>query len=373
MKELIQQGIDGGVFESTMLANGRLSQWNSRIVLVDKPGSKPGDEPRLAFDYSRLKEQAPASCMERAPKVHDYLGNPLHRCLFKADLKHVYFKVELHPDDRHIFAFTVPGFGQLQPTRMPQGSGSASFTMTELMNIAFGQIPPPDAERSLLTLSDPPPLAFYLDDIFGGYPNFEAQYAFLRDHFLPRIAWARLRLSFSKLSLFQESIVALGIEHYTLGRLKIREERVGKIMNWPTPKDTTEVRRFLGALGIVKRWVKNFAELARPLQRLTGNVEFEWSRCAQLSFDLLKIKGASQSLLHGIDWDRELHMYTDASKFGAGCVVTQFQTAAEADTLVEVPILHDAFTFSKPERNYGTYKRELCAIIRFCQKYSYML
>ena len=167
-----------------MLANKRLSRWNSCIDLTDRPESKPGDEPRLAFHYSRLREQAPASFMEKAFKVHDYLENPLHRCLFKADAKHAYFTVELHPDDGHILAFTVPGYGQLQPTRMPQGSGSVSFEMIELVNIAFGQIPSSNAERNLFALSDPPP-AFYLDDIFGGYPNFGAQYAFLRDNFLP--------------------------------------------------------------------------------------------------------------------------------------------------------------------------------------------
>lgn len=37
--------------------------------------------------------------------------------------------------DRYVFAFTISGLGQLQPTRMPQGSRTAGFTMMELMNI----------------------------------------------------------------------------------------------------------------------------------------------------------------------------------------------------------------------------------------------
>lgn len=85
--------------------------------------------------------------MELASKVHDYLADPRHLTFCQFDIKDGYFCVVLHPEDRHYFAFTIPGIGQLQPTRMPQGSRSASFTMSELMNIAMGPIPKPKAVK----------------------------------------------------------------------------------------------------------------------------------------------------------------------------------------------------------------------------------
>ncbi len=52
-----------------------------------------------------------------------------------------------------------------------------------------------------------------MDNFFGGFRTFEELYDFLRYHFLPRVEWARLRLSFKKLQLFQDKIKALGVEN----------------------------------------------------------------------------------------------------------------------------------------------------------------
>lgn len=71
--------------------------------------------------------------------------------------------------------------------------------------------------------------------------------------------------------------------------------------------------------------------------------------------------------MHGWDFLYAIRLYSDASLFGAGCLITQVQNAAE------VPILFDSFTFSKPQRNYSLYKRELLAIVEFCRKYDYMM
>lgn len=112
MRKLVQDGLLGGVYELTEPANGRLLQWNARAVMVDKSENpKPSDEPRMTFDYSRVCEDLPGTHVELSSKVYDHLSNPRHGCLFKADLKHAYLTVPLHPDDRHYFAFTISGIG----------------------------------------------------------------------------------------------------------------------------------------------------------------------------------------------------------------------------------------------------------------------
>jgi RNase H-like domain found in reverse transcriptase len=344
---------------------------------VDNP--KPTDEPRLTVNFRNVKEDLPGIHLQSMSKVHDHLSDPRHFCFMQADLKHAYYSVSLDPACRHYFTFYVSGLGQLQPTRMPQGSVSAAFTLTELTTILLGAIPPPQPEPSLLhglpdgDPSDPVPCVFYQDDIFGGHSSFEAQFEFLRDQLLPRIAWGELRISFKKLRLFQDTIQALGIRHTIGGRLNIVDTRIAKIIRWPTPKNVSGIRGFLGATSICRRWVKNFSELARPITSLTSKWTWRWSDCEQLSFELLRTKCATVLAMHGIDWSITVHFFTDASKFYAGLIIVQYQVITPSGKPVAVPILFDSFPFTMAERKYPTYKRELCSLVRFASKYDYFL
>lgn len=200
-------------------------------VLVPKlDNAKPSDKPRLTWNYSYVRETMPGTYLELIPRAHDYLSDLRHQCYFIADLKHRYYAIELEPESRQVFAFYMNGFGQLQPTRMPQGSRSAGHTMSKLMNIALGPIPEPQAEPSLLEWIDErgildipvkpdvqlplPPMAFYQDDLFGGAELFDEMLKFLKDHLFPRLEWAKLRLSFKKLKLFVADITVLGTRHH---------------------------------------------------------------------------------------------------------------------------------------------------------------
>ena len=83
-----------------------------------------------------MQEDLPGVDMELSARVHDSLSDLRHGNLFSADLKHAYSSISLHPDNRHIFAFTIQGLGQLQPTRMPQGAKLARFNINELVHPA---------------------------------------------------------------------------------------------------------------------------------------------------------------------------------------------------------------------------------------------
>jgi hypothetical protein len=136
-----------------------------------------------------------------------------------------------------------------------------------------------DPEPSLLSTDSPngvPRTRFYMDDIFRGFKTFEDAYTFLRDHFLPRLLWSMLKLSFKKLKLFMGEIMAPGILHKAGGILQTKPSRSKKIRTFPVPKDASGVRRFIGAVGITRRWIRNFAKPGRPLSRLTGDVEWRW-------------------------------------------------------------------------------------------------
>ncbi|KAI0996806.1 hypothetical protein K3495_g11380 [Podosphaera aphanis] len=241
------------------------------------------------------------------------------------------------------------------------------------MYLALGEIPPNKAgvgqESSLIYGKSPRELAvsaFYMDDVFGGSKTYETAYESL-ERLLSRLRWARLRLSFQKLKLFVDQIVALGVSHKIGGIVQIVTERSQKLKEWPIPKNATQVRAFIGAIGITRRWIKNFGEIQRPLSRLTGKVEWRWGPTEQLSFEILRNKCSAVVDMFGWDYLEPIRLFTDASLYAGGYVITQIREETE------VPILHDSITFTKAEKNYGTYKRELFAMVAFAKKYDYML
>lgn len=389
LEKTITEGRLHGMFESTVMANGELSDWNADAVVVEKPGADKTvemPEMRITFNYSNVTEEIPGMWLNLTEEVHDFLSNPRIKIFNQFDIKHAYWSLPVHKADRHILAFHIPGIGQLQPTRMPQGEQSSGFSMAEVMTIALGPIPAlpvqyqtsefDGAFESLLghnSINADPECAYYFDDIFGGHETAEAALDFLQFQFFPRMAWAKLRLSFAKMKLFMEKIKALGMLHTVGGIVEIVPSRIKSIQDMKPPKSQTQVRQFLGSIGICRRWIRNYSEIARPLTRLTGKVEWRWEGSEQLSFQFLQEKACSAVETHGWDNKSPVTLYSDASQYGAGCCIVQNRPLATTGKTAEHPIALDSFTFSTTERNYGTYKRELLGIVKFCRKFYYML
>ena len=50
--------------------------------------------------------------------------------------------------------------------------------------------------------------------------------------------------------------------------IKMEREKVRSILEWLTPKCVKDVQKFLGLANYYRRFVKDFAEIARPMHRL---------------------------------------------------------------------------------------------------------
>jgi hypothetical protein len=78
---------------------------------------------------------------------------------------------------------------------------------------------------------------------------------------------------------------------------------VSKVVNWPIPRNASEVRGFLGTVGVARNWIKNFAKIAKLLTELTklNQGEFKWNNDAQRSVEILKEKVTEISALKKSD------------------------------------------------------------------------
>ena len=53
--------------------------------------------------------------------------------------------------------------------------------------------------------------------------------------------------------------------------------KVEAIQSWPEPKNKKELQQFLGFVNFYRRFVEGFAKIAKPLAKLTGKEEWEWT------------------------------------------------------------------------------------------------
>ena len=85
-----------------------------------------------------------------------------------------------------------------------------------------------------------------------------------------------------------------------------------KVASWPTPESTKEVQQFLGLAGYYRRFIRDFAEIARPLHRLTErNAIFRWSSECKKAFEELKNHLVTAPVLAYPDFNRPSNPDTD--------------------------------------------------------------
>jgi len=60
-------------------------------------------------------------------------------------------------------------------------------------------------------------------------------------------------------------------------RIEIEKKKVNKVLSWPEPKNMKDVRKFLGLINDYRRFIKDFAQIAKPINVLTRkNVKWQW-------------------------------------------------------------------------------------------------
>ena len=58
-------------------------------------------------------------------------------------------------------------------------------------------------------------------------------------------------------------------------RIEMKKEKVDGVLSWPEPKNVKDIRKFLGLANYYRRFIKNFAQVARPMNVLTRK-DIKW-------------------------------------------------------------------------------------------------
>lgn len=322
------------------------SSWCSPVLVVKKPN---GDN-RLCLDSRQLNKVTKRDTypLPRVSAIIDNLRNA--RFLSTIDLKSAFWQIPLDDASKEKTAFAVSGRGLFQFKVMPFGLVNASQSQQRLMDILFQ--------------SHEDKIWAYLDDIIVCSESFEEHLELLRKVMLT-LKGANLTINVDKCKFARPSLRYLG---YIIDKdgLRTDPEKVSAILNFPRPKNVTELKRFIGLASWYRRFVKNFSLVAAPLHNLTkgkNKKTFDWPKDAEEAFIALKTLLTTTPVMSCPDYSRPFVIQCDASNEGIGAVLCQ----KLGDSEQAVAFLSRKLTDT--ERRYSTSERELLSVVYAIEKF----
>jgi hypothetical protein len=100
------------------------------------------------------------------------------------------------------------------------------------------------------------------------------------------------------------------------------------IRKWPAPIQKKDLQSFIGFANYYRRFIRNFTEIVLPLNRLTGDVPWEWTPDCQTAFDQIKAMIASDEVLTMPRDEGQFRVESDASYYALGSILSQQQPDA---------------------------------------------
>ncbi|WMV08791.1 hypothetical protein MTR67_002176 [Solanum verrucosum] len=96
------------------------------------------------------------------------------------------------------------------------------------------------------------------------------------------------------------------------------------VKSWPRPLTPSDIRSFLGLSGYYRKFVEVFSSIASPLTDLTQKkVKFIWFEACEKSFQELKDRLTSATVLTLPQGTDGFVAYCDALRMGLRCVLMQ--------------------------------------------------
>ena len=178
---------------------------------------------------------------------------------------------------------------------------------------------------------------------------------------------AKLSMKLGKCHFFTKEIQYLG---HILGLEGIKPvpAKTEAIKAMHPPVNPKQVRAFLGLVGYYRKFIKNFAKIAKPLTMLTRmDVKFKWKDTHQDAFMKLKEAIIQAPILWYPDTTKPYIVYTDASDDACGAQLSQIHDGTK------FPVAFLLHTFTDTQRRWSTPEQEAYGIYFTVKKWNYYL
>ncbi|KAG1634211.1 hypothetical protein G6F44_010170 [Rhizopus delemar] len=315
------------------------SPWAAPVILVKKKNG----EYRMVIDYRKLNAVTKKDAYP-LPRIDDLLDTLGKAKVFSAlDMRAGFHQVPMEEDSKELTAFTTK-YGTYHYNTLPMGLVNSPATFQRLIDLCF---------RPLMNQC----LVAYIDDLNVYSLNKHEHLQHLEQVF-QCVQIANLKLNPEKCFFFKDHLKFLGYI-VTKEGLQTDPSKIQKIVEYPQPKTIKQVRGFLGIASYYRRFIKNFAAIARPLHDQTKTTKkVPWTNETTESFELLKRALTSTPILSRPDFNKPFILITDASKLGLGAILTQLD-----DNGYEHPVIYASRGLKSTESNYAPTKLECLAVI----------
>jgi len=316
-------------------------------------GKKDGKK-RMVQDYRYLNEWTIKNNYP-LPLISNVLENIGTKKLFtKMDLRWGYNNVRIKEGDEWKAAFTTPE-GLFEPTVMFFGLTNSSATFQAMMN---------ELLRNLINTGK---VAAFIDDVIVGTETEEGH-----DKLVAEVI---KRLEENDLYVKPEKcrwkVRKVGFLEVVIGPegIKMEEEKVKSIVEWPTPKCVKDVQKFLELVNYYRRFIEGFASIARPLHDMVKkDKKWEWTEKQDKAFEELKRRFTKEPVLAAPDIDKKMRMEVDASDYATGGVLSM-----ECEDGLWRPVAFLSKSLNETERNYEIHDKKMLAIIRGLESWRHLL
>jgi len=207
----------------------------------------------------------------------------------------------------------------------------------------------------------------YIDDIIVFGENQESHLRNLETIF-SCLNEAGLKVNLEKTHFMDTEVEFLG---YVISPEGIRPDpkKIQAIRLIAPPETLKELKRFLGLTSYYRKFIRDYAKIAKPLTNLTRgenaqvsarkskNVPITLDSEALQAFESLKELLTSPEILCFPDFNKPFNLTTDASNLAIGAVLSQGEIGSDK------PIAFISRSLKKAEENYATNEKEMLAIV----------
>ncbi len=303
---------------------------------------KKSGELRLCVNFRGLNKISKKDCYP-LPLISDLLDSVRSAHIYtKLDLRHAYHLVCIAEGDEWKTAFRTR-YGSFDWRVMPFGLTNAPVAFQRFVNDVFAD---------MLDVS----VVVYLNNILI-YSNDPAEHRQHVREVLRRLRANGLYCKGSKCEFHRDSVEYLGYILSPEG-LRMSEDKVKAILDWPMPRKGKDIQSFLGFANFYRRFIHEYSDIIIPLTCLTcKGTPWKFDNKCMAAFNELKQAFTHAPILTYWVPDRQLVVETDASDYAIATILSIYLEDGEIH-----PIAFLSRSLHNAKLNYNTHDKELLAI-----------